>query len=47
MKWLTAVLHAENPDLDWTIPKQGALLWAQSIGGPEGSCRTPIWRRSS
>ena len=30
-EWLTAVLNAENPDLDWTIPKQGALLWAQSI----------------
>ena len=30
-EWLTAVLHSENPDLDWTIPKQGALLWAQSI----------------
>lgn len=31
-EWLTAVLNAENPDLDWTIPKQGGLLWAQSIG---------------
>ncbi len=31
-EWLTAVLHQENPDLDWTIPKQGAVLWAQSIG---------------
>ena len=31
-EWLTAVLNAENPDLDWTIPKQGALMWAQSIG---------------
>ncbi len=30
-EWLTAVLHSENPDLDWTIPKQGGLMWAQSI----------------
>ena len=31
-EWLTAVLAADNPNLDWTIPKQGALRWAQSIG---------------
>lgn len=31
-EWLTAVLAAENPNLDWTIPKQGAVRWAQSIG---------------
>lgn len=30
-EWLTAVLAAENPNLDWTIPKQGALRWAQSL----------------
>ncbi|MFT4148777.1 MAG: spermidine/putrescine ABC transporter substrate-binding protein [Paracoccaceae bacterium] len=30
-EWLTAVLHADNPDLDWTIPKEGGLLWTQSI----------------
>ena len=30
-EWLTAVLAEENPDLDWTIPEQGAVLWAQSI----------------
>jgi spermidine/putrescine transport system substrate-binding protein len=30
-EWLTAVLASENADLDWTIPKQGALRWAQSI----------------
>ena len=30
-EWLTAVLAAENPDLDWTIPKEGAVRWAQSI----------------
>ncbi len=30
-EWLTAVLAADNANLDWTIPKQGALRWAQSI----------------
>ncbi len=36
-EWLTAVLHAENPDLDWTIPKQGAVRWAQSLAVLEAS----------
>jgi spermidine/putrescine transport system substrate-binding protein len=36
-EWLTAVLAAENPNLDWTIPKQGGLRWAQSIGVVSGS----------
>ena len=36
-EWLTAVLNAENPDLDWTIPKEGGLLWAQSIAMVEGT----------
>lgn len=31
-EWVTAVLAADNPNLDWTIPKQGGLRWAQSIG---------------
>lgn len=31
-EWLTAVLAAENSNLDWTIPSQGAVRWAQSIG---------------
>jgi spermidine/putrescine transport system substrate-binding protein len=30
-EWLTAVLNAENPNIDWTIAKQGAVRWAQSI----------------
>lgn len=30
-EWLTAVLAEENADLTWTIPEQGAVLWAQSI----------------
>ena len=31
-EWLTAVLAAEQPSLTWTIPEQGAVRWAQSIG---------------
>ena len=38
-EWLTAVLHTENPDLDWTIPKQGAVRWAQSLAVLAGSTR--------
>jgi spermidine/putrescine transport system substrate-binding protein len=36
-EWLTAVLNADNANIDWTIPKQGAVRWAQSIGVVEGS----------
>jgi spermidine/putrescine transport system substrate-binding protein len=36
-EWLTAVLASENPDLDWTIPEQGGVLWAQSIAVLESS----------
>jgi spermidine/putrescine transport system substrate-binding protein len=38
-EWLTAVLTAENANLDWTIPKQGAVRWAQSIGVLESSTK--------
>lgn len=31
-EWVTAGMAAEMPQLDWTIPKQGAVRWAQSIG---------------
>jgi len=31
-EWLTGVLEAEQPELTWTMPAQGAVLWAQSIG---------------
>lgn len=31
-EWLTAVLAAEQPELTWTIPEQGAVRWTQSIG---------------
>ncbi len=36
-EWLTAVLSEEQPNLTWTIPKEGAVRWAQSIGVVEGS----------
>ena len=36
-EWLTAVLAGERPELTWTIPKEGAVRWAQSIGVVEGS----------
>jgi spermidine/putrescine transport system substrate-binding protein len=36
-EWLTAVLAAEQPELTWTIPKEGAVRWAQSIGVVEGT----------
>jgi spermidine/putrescine transport system substrate-binding protein len=31
-EWVTAGLVADLPQLDWTIPEQGAVRWAQSIG---------------
>jgi len=36
-EWLTAVLAEEQPELTWTIPEEGAVRWAQSIGVVEGS----------
>ncbi|WP_395002392.1 extracellular solute-binding protein [Cypionkella sp.] len=38
-EWLTAVLAADNANLDWTIPKQGAVRWAQSLAVLEGSTK--------
>ncbi|MBP0615030.1 ABC transporter substrate-binding protein [Jiella mangrovi] len=31
-EWVTAGLSAENPALDWILPKQGGVRWAQAIG---------------
>lgn len=31
-EWLTAVLSAEMPNLDWVLPSQGGLRWSQSVG---------------
>ena len=41
-EWLTAVLAAENPNLDWTIPATGAVRWAQSIGVVAGSTQPDL-----
>lgn len=41
-EWLTAVLAADNPNLDWTIPKQGGLRWSQSIGVVQGSTKPDL-----
>lgn len=41
-EWVTAVLAADNPNLDWTIPVQGGLRWAQSIGVVAGSTKPDL-----
>ena len=41
-EWLTAVLAKDNPNLDWTIPKQGGLRWAQSIGVVAGTAKPDL-----
>lgn len=41
-EWVTAVLAADYPNLDWTIPKQGGLRWAQSIGVVAGSTQPDL-----
>ena len=41
-EWLTAVLAEERPELTWTIPEEGAVRWAQSIGVLEGSTRKDL-----
>ena len=38
-EWLTAVLASENANLDWTIPKQGAVRWSQSLAILAGSTK--------
>lgn len=41
-EWLTAVLAKDNPNLDWTIPKQGGLRWTQSIGVVQGAAHPEL-----
>ncbi|MBS0126037.1 extracellular solute-binding protein [Thetidibacter halocola] len=36
-EWLTAVLAGDQPNLTWTIPAEGAVRWAQSIGVVAGT----------
>src|SRR5690606_20289524 len=31
-EYVTAVLQADNPDLDWVLPDQGGIRWKQAIG---------------
>jgi spermidine/putrescine transport system substrate-binding protein len=30
-EWVTAGIAKENPDLDFSVPKEGAVLWSQSL----------------
>jgi spermidine/putrescine transport system substrate-binding protein len=41
-EWLTATLAEDAPSLDWTIPEEGAVRWAQSIAVLEGSERKDL-----
>lgn len=41
-EWITAALSGEKPDLDWTVPDQGALRWAQSIGVMKDSTKKDL-----
>ncbi|WP_019955491.1 extracellular solute-binding protein [Yoonia vestfoldensis] len=41
-EWLTAVLAAEQPELTWTIPSEGAVRWTQSLGVVEGSANPEL-----
>ncbi len=36
-EWVTAGLARENPAMDFTIPKEGAILWSQSLAMFEAS----------
>jgi spermidine/putrescine transport system substrate-binding protein len=31
-EYVTGVLHAEDPAMDWTLPEQGGIRWQQAIG---------------
>ncbi|OWV83179.1 spermidine/putrescine ABC transporter substrate-binding protein [Rhizobium sp. R693] len=41
-EWLTAGLVKDKPNLDWTIPEQGAVRWAQSIGVMKDSTKKDL-----
>lgn len=41
-EWITASLSKDKPNLDWTVPKQGALRWAQSIGVMKASTKPDL-----
>ncbi|MBP2446821.1 ABC transporter substrate-binding protein [Rhizobium leguminosarum] len=41
-EWLTAGLVKDKPNLDWVIPDQGAVRWAQSIGVMKDSTKKDL-----
>lgn len=41
-EWLTAGLVKDKPNLDWVIPGQGAVRWAQSIGVMSDSAKKDL-----
>jgi spermidine/putrescine transport system substrate-binding protein len=41
-EWVTAGLAKENPALDFSIPKEGAILWSQSLAMFEASKRKDL-----
>ena len=41
-EWVTAVMAADIPALDWTIPAQGGVRWSQSIGVFADSARKEL-----
>jgi spermidine/putrescine transport system substrate-binding protein len=41
-EWITASLSGEKPNLDWIVPKQGAVRWTQSIGVMKDSAKQDL-----
>jgi spermidine/putrescine transport system substrate-binding protein len=41
-EWITASLSGEKPNLDWIVPKQGAVRWTQSIGVMKDSAKPDL-----
>ena len=41
-EFVVSVLHKENPDLDWVLPKQGGVRWQQAIAVFEASKRKDL-----
>ncbi|MCD2183820.1 polyamine ABC transporter substrate-binding protein [Rhizobium sp. GN54] len=41
-EWITASLAKDKPDLDWVVPKQGAVRWAQSIAVMKDSSKPEL-----
>ena len=42
-EWVTAGLAKENPALDFSVPKEGAILWSQSLAMFSRPARTRTW----